>query len=98
MVSMINITVYTSLDKGIKNIEVKAKELALLLSYYTSEKVDLNIIITPLSAPDITVPSVRIDDLLFNNFDISEIISKMIIEDAIYLMSSGNSINAASTV
>ncbi len=82
---MINITVYTSLDKGgIEDIEVRAKELALLLSYYTGEKVNLNMIITPLSSPEILIPSVRVNELLFKHFDVSEIIARLIIDNTMF--------------
>ncbi len=91
MIYMINITVYTSLDKGVEGIEVKAKELALLLSYYTGEKVDLNIVIIPLSLPDIIVPSICVNDLLFNHLDVSEIIAKIVMEDMMHsILSSSN--------
>ena len=90
MIYMVNITVYTSLDKGVEDIEVKAKELALLLSYYTGGKINLNIVIIPLSSPDVIVPSVRVNDLLFNDLDVSEIISKIIMGDAMYSILSSN--------
>ncbi len=81
---MITVTVYTSLDIGIEEVEVKAKELALLLSYYTGKGVDLNIVILPLSSSELIWPSVRVNDVFFNILDVSEIVAKVLLSESTY--------------
>ncbi len=76
---MLNITVYTSLDRGIEEVEVRAKELALLLSYYTGEKTHLTLIILPSSSPEIKTPAVLVNEMLFDTLDLSEIVSKIVV-------------------
>ncbi len=76
---MLSITVYTSLDIGIEEVEVKAKELALLLSYYTGKKTRLTLIILPSSSPEVKTPAVLVNETLFDTLDVSEIVSRMIL-------------------
>ena len=94
---MLSITVYTSLDIGIEEVEVKAKELALLLSYYTGKKTRLTLIILPSSSPEVKTPAVLVNETLFDTLDASEIVSRMILAQSSFSSYTPNYLHAIST-